>query len=129
MKRVVKRELCELFTKSHYKIVFGIVEFKKNVNATVCNHTINKWVCKWISSFEFPVTIDKVLQSLVRQKFRISYIVSRLFNCRLNRFIKLSYVSRYFQFLRCLLALRLTFKALCRCGNRIPSACKRQPNV
>ena len=25
--------------------------------------------------------------------------------------------------------LPITLKALCRCGNRIPSACKRQPNL
>ncbi len=61
MKRVVQWELRKLFTKSHHKIVFGMVEFKKDVNTTVSHHPVHKWFREWGGGFELPITKNELL--------------------------------------------------------------------
>jgi hypothetical protein len=74
-KRVVKWELGELFTESHDKIVFGVVEFKKDVHTTIRHHPIDKGLGKWCRGLELPIAIDEVLQPYVWQKLQIGNIV------------------------------------------------------
>lgn len=106
MEIIVKRELCEFFTKPHNKIVLRVIEFKKNVDAAVSHYTINKWLRKCFVGFEFPIAIDEILKPGVWQKLNVGDIVSRLLNGWLNWPVKLSYVRRYIQW---------TLKFNCRC--------------
>jgi hypothetical protein len=78
VKGLIQLELGVLFAKSHHKVFPWFVGFKKDVHAPVRYDPVHKRTGEWPGSFQFPVTVNNLLQPDVGQEFAVGYLVTLL---------------------------------------------------
>lgn len=63
MECIAQREFGESFGKAHDEVFVWIVQFEKDIDASIRHHPVIKLLGKCMGCFELPVTINVVLKT------------------------------------------------------------------